>query len=108
MSRAALRAAISAAPVAAGAAPKQSSNGSADLAALDFLSDEEGQPDVRPAESNGQDSEGGAGAKPEPQVVQESVPRINPPGSWDAMISYTQRYAVSEALAYKIHAAFIR
>ena len=29
----------------------------------------------------------------------------NAPGRWDFMISYTQRNAVSEALAYKLHAA---
>ena len=32
--------------------------------------------------------------------------RINSPGKWDAMISYTQRHAQSETLADALHSAF--
>ena len=30
-------------------------------------------------------------------------PKLNPPGSWDVMISYTQRNPVAEVLAHAIH-----
>ena len=54
--------------------------------------------------------------EPEPEPLEPEVePEValertvsNPPGTWDAMISYTQRHAVSEALAYKVHASFAR